>query len=87
MNKENLLKWCKNQDVVKISCIKEDEEDKFTFTVGQYGIIPITFDSQEEAEKFLEENFKLTNLDLAIIGAMVQRLNELNKEQLKNKKK
>ena len=87
MNREEILKWCKEQDVVKVSCIKEGEEDKFTFTVGQYGIIPITFDSREEAEKFLEENFKFTNLDLAIIGAMCQRLNELNKQQPKNKRK
>ena len=86
MNREEILKWCKEQDVGKISCIKEGEDDKFTFTVGQYGIIPITFDTQEEAEKFLEENFKFTNLDLAIIGAMCQRLNELNKQQ-RNKRK
>lgn len=87
MNKEEILKWCKSQDVVKISCIKENEEDKYTFTVGQYGVIPLTFNTQEEAEEFLEENFKFTNLDLSIIGAMCQRLNELNKEQLKNEKK
>lgn len=87
MEKNEILEWCKNQDVVKISCIKVGEDDKFTFTVGEYGIIPITFDSQAEAEEFLEENFKLTNLDLTIIGAMCQKLSDLNKKQPKNKKK
>ena len=87
MDKKEVLEWCKRQDVVKVSCIKEGDNDKFTFTIGQYGVIPMTFDSQKEAEKFLEENFKFTNLDLVIIGAMCQRLNEINEEQLKNKKK
>jgi hypothetical protein len=45
------------------------------------------FDDQEEAEQYLKENFKFTNLDLAVIGAMCQRINELNKEQSKNEEK
>lgn len=77
MNREEDLRWCNSQNVVNVSCIKEGEDDKFIFTVGQYGVAPLKFDSQEEAEKYLEENFKLTNLELSIIGAMCQRLNEL----------
>ena len=45
------------------------------------------FDTQQQAESFLKLNFKLTNLDLSIIGAMCQKLNELNNQQLKNKTK
>lgn len=77
MNREEDLRWCNSQNVVNVSCIKEGEDDKFILTVGQYGVAPLKFDSREEAEKYLEENFKLTNLELSIIGAMCQRLNEL----------
>lgn len=87
MKQEEAKKWCESQDVVKIICVKVGEEDKFTYAVGQYGVVPLAFDSQEEAEKYLEEHFKFTNLELAIIGAMCQRLNELNNERLKNKTK
>lgn len=90
MNQQKGLEWCKNQDIVKISCVKEGEDDKFIFTVGQYNIVPLMFDSQEEAEKYLERNFKLTNFDLAVIGAMCQRLYEINKldsSNLKNNEK
>lgn len=87
MNFEESLEWTTNQDVVKISCIKDGEDDKYILTVGQYNVAPLLFDSQEEAEEFLEKNFKLTNLDLSIIGAMCQRLNEINTQQLKNEEK
>lgn len=87
MNFEESLKWAMNQDVVKISCIKEGEDDKFILTVGQYNVAPLIFDSQEEAKNFLEKNFKLTNLDLSIIGAMWQRLGELNYQKFKNEEK
>lgn len=87
MNFEESLKWAINQDVVKTTCIKEGEDDKFIFTVGQYNVSPLMFDTQEEAKQYLKENFRLTNLDLAIIGAMCQRINELDKQQSKNKEK
>ena len=87
MNEKEALEWMANQDVVKISCIKEGEDDKFIFTVGQYNVSPLEFDNREEAEQYLKDNFKFTNLDLAIIGAMCLRINELNKEQLKNEEK
>lgn len=80
MNFQESLKWAISQDVVKVSCIKEGEDDKYIFTVGQYNVSPLVFDSQEEAEQYLRNNIKLTNLDFAIIGAMCQRLNELNNE-------
>lgn len=83
MNFEESLKWAISQDVVKVSCIKEGEDDKYIFTVGQYSVSPIVFDSQEEAEQYLKDNVKLTNLDFAIIGAMCQRLNEINNESPK----
>lgn len=85
MEQQEALDWAKRQDVVKVRAFKEDEADKFTFVVGEYVVSPLIFDSQEEAEQYLKENFKFTNLDLSIIGAMCQKLNELNNQQLKNK--
>lgn len=87
MNFEEALKWAISQDVVKISCVKEGEDDKYIFTVGQYSVSPLVFDSQEEAKQYLRDNVKLTNLDFAIIGAMCQRLNELNNQSIKNEEK
>lgn len=87
MNYQEAIKWADRQDVVKVRVIKEGEEDKFTFVVGEYIVSPLTFDTQEQAESFLTQNFKLTNLDLSIIGAMCQKLNDLNNQQLKNKTK
>lgn len=83
MNFEESLKWAISQDVVKISCVKEGEDDKYIFTVGQYSVSPIVFDSQEEAEQYLRDNVKMTNLDFAIIGAICLRLNEINNESPK----
>lgn len=87
MDQQEAVKWAYSQDVVKVRAIKEGEEDKFTFAVGEYIVSPLMFDTQEEAEQYLEENFNLTNLDLSIIGAMCQKLNELNNQQLKNETK
>lgn len=87
MNFEEALKWAISQDVVKTTCVKEGEDDKFIFTVGQYNVAPLIFDNQEEAEQYLKENFRFTNLDLAIIGAMCQRINELSNQQFKNEEK
>lgn len=81
MNQQEALEWATGQDVVKVRTIKEGEEDRFTFTVGEYIVSPLVFNSQEEAEQYLEEHFKLTNLDLSIIGAMCQKLNNLYKNQ------
>lgn len=78
MDQQEAVKWAYRQDVVKVSCTKEGEDDKFILTVGPYIVTPIVFDTQEQAQTFLDTKFKLTNLDLAIIGAMCQRLNELN---------
>lgn len=83
MEQKESLDWAKGQDVVKVRAFKANEEDKFTFVVGEYVVSPLVFDSQEEAEQYLKENFSLTNLDLSIIGAMCQKLNNLckNKQQ------
>ena len=81
MEQQEALDWAKRQDVVKIRAFKENEEDKFTLTVGEYAVSPLVFDNQEEAEQYLEKNFNLTNLDLSIIGAMCQKLNNLYKQQ------
>ena len=86
MDLQEALDWAKRQDVVKVTCIKQGEEDKFILTVGQYSVTPIVFDTQERAEAFLETKFKLTNFDLSIIGAMCQRLNELNEQDKLNSK-
>ena len=87
MDQQESLDWATRQDVVKVRAFKEDEKDKFTFVVGEYVVSPLIFDSQEEAEQYLEDNFNFTNLELSIIGAMCQKLNELNNQQPKNKKK
>lgn len=84
MEFQDALKWAISQDVVKISCVKKGEDDKFIFTVGQYSVSPLIFDSQEEAEQYLRDNIKLTNLDFAIIGAMYLRINEINNQSQKN---
>ena len=84
MDQKEALEWAERQDVVKISCVKNGEEDKYIFTVGQYNVAPLIFDTQEEAEEYMRRYFKFTNLDLAIIGAMCQRLIELNDQQQKN---
>ena len=87
MDQQEAVKWAYDQDVVKVTCIKENEEDKFILTIGQYNVTPITFETQEEAETFLNTKFKLTNFDLAIIGAMCLRIYELNEKQPKNEEK
>lgn len=90
MDQQEAVKWAYRQDVVKVTCVKEGEEDKFILTVGQYSVTPIVFDTREQAETFLETKFKLTNFDLSIIGAMWQRLKELNEldnSTLKNETK
>lgn len=87
MDQQEAVKWAYGQDVVKVTCVKQGEEDKFILTVGQYSVTPIVFDTQEQAETFLETKFKLTNFDLSIIGAMCQRLNEINEKDKSNSKK
>lgn len=86
MNQQEAVKWAYGQDVVKVTCIKQGEEDKFILTVGQYSVTPIVFDTQEQAKTFLETKFKLTNFDLSIIGAIFLRLNELNEQNELNSK-
>ena len=86
MDQQEAVQWAEGQDVVQVRAMRNGEEDKFVFTVGEYVVTPHVFDSQEEAIKYLNDHFKLTNMDLAIIGAMCQKLNELN-NQLKNEEK
>lgn len=87
MELEKALEWAKQQSVVRVRAFRENEEDKYTFTVGEYLVSPLMFDTQEEAEQYLKNNFKLTNLDLAIISAIAHKINKLSDEQLKNEGK
>ena len=87
MELNEAVQWAEGQDVVQVRAVRRNEEDKFIFTVGEYVATPHVFDTREEAVDYLNEHFKLTNMDLAIIGAMCQRLNELNNQQLKNETK
>ena len=87
MELREAVQWAEGQDVVQVRAVRRGEEDKFVFTVGEYVATPHIFDTQEEAVEYLNEHFKLTNMDLAIIGAMCQKLNELNKQQPKNETK
>lgn len=84
MEQQEAVQWAEGQDVVQVRAVRRGEEDKFIFTVGEYVATPHIFNTQEEAVEYLNEHFKLTNMDLAIIGAMCQKLNELNKQQPKN---
>lgn len=87
MDQQETVNWAKDQSVVKINAIKVNEEDKYIFTLGKYNVSPIVFDSREEAEKFLQENFNLNNLELTIIGAMCSQLRDLIlQEELNNSK-
>ena len=86
MDQQEAVQWAEGQDVVQVRAMRNGEEDKFVFTVGEYVVTPHVYDNQEEATNYLNEHFKLTNMDLAIIGAMCQRLNEIN-NQLKNEEK
>lgn len=81
MKQQEALDWAAGQDVAKVRVVKIGEEDKYTYMVGEYVVSPLLFDSQEEAEQYLEENFRLTNLELSIIGAMCQKLNNIYKQQ------
>lgn len=90
MDQQEAVRWAYRQDVVKVSCLKVGEEDKFILTVGQYNVTPIVFDTQEQAQTFLNTKLKLNNFDLSIIGAMWRRLNEieeLDNSNFKNKEK
>lgn len=80
MDQQEAVKWAYAQDVVKVSCVKDGEDDKFILTVGQYNVTPILFETQEQAQTFLDTKFKLTNFDLSIIGAMYQRLHEIREQ-------
>ena len=87
MDYKKAIEWANRQDVVQVRAIKEGEQDKFTFAVGEYIVSPLMFDTQKQAESFLKLNFKLTNLDVSIIGAMCQKLNDLYNQQTKNEEK
>lgn len=87
MEQQEAQNWVKDQDIVKINPIKGNEEDKYILTLGKYNVSPIVFDSREEAEKFLQENFNLNNLELTIIGAMYLQLRDIIlQEELNNSK-
>ena len=60
MDYKEAIKWANKQGVVQIRAIKEDEQDKFTFTVGEYIVSPLMFDTQEQAESFLKLNFTIS---------------------------
>ena len=87
MEQQEAQYWAKDQNIVKINPIKVDEEDKYIFTLGKYNVSPIVFDSREEAEEFLQENFNLNNFELAVIGAMYSQLRDIIlQEELNNSK-
>ena len=84
MDQQEAVQWAESQDVVQVRAIRKGEEDKFVFTVGEYITTPHVFDTREEAMKYLDEHFKLTNMDLSIIGAMCKRLNEIEQREQEN---
>lgn len=81
---QTLEDWLGKQNVVQVRAIKKGEEDKFILTLGNYDVSPVVFDSQKEAEEFLEEHFKFNNFELNIIGAMCSQLNKLEKQMSNN---
>ena len=54
MDYKEAIKWANSQGVVQVRAVREDEQDKFTFTVGEYIVSPLMFDTQEQAESFLK---------------------------------
>lgn len=87
MNQQEATNWAKDQSIVKINPIKVNEEDKYIFTLGKYNVSPIVFDSREEAEEFLQENFNLNNFELSIIGAMHSQLRDIILQEESNNSK
>lgn len=85
MSGKEIEEWAKGQDVVKVSCTKVGDEDKFVYTIGEYVATPHIFDTQQEAIDYLEENFRLTNMELAIIGTMCQKLSQIYSQFNKEK--
>lgn len=84
---KTLEEWLEKQDIVQVRAIKQGEEDKFILTLGKFSVSPVLFDSREEAENFLAENFKFNNFELSIIGALCSQLRDLEiQEELKNSK-
>lgn len=77
----DLKEWLEEQNVVVVRPIKKGEEDKFILTLGEYNVSPTEFDTLEEAEKFLKDNFKFNNFELSIIGAMCSQLNKLEQRE------
>lgn len=61
----------------RINAIKDGEENKFVITVGESIASTEVFESQEDAEKFLEENCHLSEFELQLIGAMTIEITKL----------
>lgn len=86
LDQEEIAQWSEKQDFVRVSAIKINEETKYIYTIGEFVATPHIFDTQEEALEYLEKNFKLTNMDLAIIGTLCQRISKIY-SQLKKEEK
>ena len=50
MDYKEAIQWANKQSIVQVRAVREDEQDKFTFTVGGYIVSPIMFSTQEQAE-------------------------------------
>ena len=73
----------------KINAVKKGEDDKFVVTIGESLALPNEFDTQEEAEEFLEENVKLTEAEWQLIGTFALEITKLTNSlnQIKEEEK
>lgn len=69
------------KQIVNIACVKENEEDRYILTIGEYRLTEDIFKSQEEAEEFLNKlfNSKQQELMTAIIMALINIIKKFDK--------
>lgn len=70
----------------KVNAIKEGEDTKFIITLGEFSVNNEKFETQEDAERYIAENYNFTKLEEQVICATMLKIIEIN-NQLKNKEK
>ena len=67
--------------IVNIACVKENEEDRFILTLGEYRLTDDVFESREEAEMYVNNLFSEPQQELmtAIIMALINIIKKFDK--------
>ena len=68
-------------DLLKVVAIKKEEEDRFIIVCGNQQAKLIEFETREEAEMYLEQNF---NVDCDILMTVIHVMFEIH-EKMKEK--